>query len=106
MNSKIEIFTSILERNFGNDKAQILNVIHAHLNDKAESTSLDVVYLNRGETREDHKEFKTDEMGVVLRYKILVKDLAIFEVLYNTGSSIEVIPFEEFKVQPGAKRMV
>ena len=80
--------------------------MHVHLNDKAESTSLDVVYLNRGETREDHIEFKTDEMGVVLRYKILVKDLAIFEVLYNTGSSIEVIPFEEFKVQPGAKRMV
>ena len=36
-------------------------------------------------------------MGIVLRYKILVKDLAIFEVLYNTGNSIEVIPFEEIK---------
>lgn len=32
-------------------------------------------------------------MGVELRYKILVRDLAIFEVLYNTGNSIEVVPF-------------
>ena len=45
-------------------------------------------------------------MGIILRYKILVKDLAIFEVLYNTGNSIEVIPFQEIKLQAGEKRMI
>ena len=106
LNSKIQIYTSLLEKDFGNDRAEILNVIHVHLNDKGESATLDVVYLNRGETRENHMEFKTDEMGLVLRYRILVKDLAIHEVLYNTGSSIESIPFEEFKLQPSEKRII
>lgn len=54
LNSKVEIFTTVVEKAFGNDLAKILNVIHVHLNDKADSTSLDVVYLNKGETREDH----------------------------------------------------
>ena len=69
-------------------------------------TSLDVVYLKKGETRENHMEFVEDEMGVMLRYKILVKNLTIFEILYNTGSSIEVIPFEEIRLQTGEKYTV
>ena len=54
--------------------------------------------MKRGETRDNHKEFKVDEMGQVLRYKILVRNFAIHEILYNTGSSIESIPFEEIRV--------
>ena len=62
--------------------------------------------MKRGETRDNHKEFKVDEMGQVLRYKILVRNFAIHEILYNTGSSIESIPFEEIRVQTGEKFMI
>ena len=48
-------------------------------------------------------EFTTDEMGILLRYKILVKNLTIHEILYNTGSSIEVVPFQEFRFEVGGK---
>jgi len=39
------------------------------------------------------EEFKTDETGQKLRYKILVKDDQVFAVLYNTGKTIDRIPF-------------
>ena len=55
--------------------------------------SLDTVYMEGDETKEDHLEFKTDAAGVELRYKILIKDMVIVHMLYNTGSSIEEIPF-------------
>lgn len=45
-------------------------------------------------------------MGQTLRYKILVKNLSIHEVLYNTGSSVEVIPFEEIRLEVGEKYLV
>jgi len=67
----------------------------------SEYTSLEVVYLKRGETRQNHLVFKVDEMGVQRRYKLLVKNLTIFEILYNTGSSIEVVPFEEVRFEIG-----
>ena len=87
------VYTTLLEKAFGNDIAEILNIIHVHLSDMSDFTSLDVVYLKKGETKENHMEFKEDEMGVMLRYKILVKNLTISEILYNTGSSVEVIPY-------------
>lgn len=37
----------------------------------------------------------------MLRYKILVKNLTIFDILYNTGSSIESVPFEEVRYEVG-----
>ena len=45
--------------------------------------------------------FKEDLHGRVLRYKILVRDLAIRQILYNTGKSVEKIPFEEFRIHEG-----
>lgn len=69
-------------------------------------TSIDVIYLKKGETRDQHMEFGVDEMGTILRYKILVKNLAVHEILYNTGSSIEVVPFEEIRYEIGAKYVV
>lgn len=45
-------------------------------------------------------------MGTVLRYKILVKNLTIFEILYNTGSSVEVVPFEEIRFTAGEKYLI
>lgn len=106
MGSRVQVYTNLLERSFGNDTAEILNIIHIHLSDMSDFTSIDVVYLKKGETRDQHQEFGVDEMGVTLRYKILVKNLTIFEILYNTGSSIEVVPFEEIRFTTGEKYVV
>ena len=106
LGSRINVYTTLIQQPFGNDTAEILNIIMITLNDMSESTSLDVVYLKRGETRQNHLEFTTDEMGVLLRYRILVKNLAIHEILYNTGSSVEVVPFQEFRYEVGGKYVV
>lgn len=37
-------------------------------------------------------------MGRKLRYKILVHNFSIVEVLYNTGATIEKMPFTENKL--------
>jgi len=103
---RVKVYTTLIQRPFGNDVAEILNIIHIHLQDLSEFTSLDVVYLKKGETKQDHLEFKVDEMGVMLRYKILVKNLTIFDILYNTGSSIESVPFEEVRFEVGEKYTV
>ena len=48
---------------------------------------------------QDFEEFKKDVTGSILRYKILVKDMKIFTILYNAGNKqIEEIPFEEIRV--------
>ena len=86
--------------------AEILNIIHIHLSDTSDHTSIDVVYLKKGETRDQHTEFGVDEMGTILRYRILVKNLTIFEILYNTGSSVETIPFEEIRFTVGEKYLI
>mmetsp|Transcript_21412 Transcript_21412/g.25124 ORF Transcript_21412/g.25124 Transcript_21412/m.25124 type:complete len:214 (-) Transcript_21412:806-1447(-) len=93
MGSRVSVYTTLIQKPFGNDIAEILNIIHVHLSDMSDFTSIDVVYLKKGETRDQHMEFGTDEMGTILRYKILVKNLAVHEILYNTGSSVEVVPF-------------
>ena len=93
MGSRVTVFTSLIQKPFGNDIAEILNIIHIHLSDMSDYTSLDVVYLKKGETRQQHMEFGVDEMGTVLRYRLLIKNLAVHEILYNTGNSVEVVPF-------------
>ena len=106
MGSRVTVYTTLIQRPFGNDTAEILNLIHVHLSDMSDFTSIDVIYLKKGETRDNHSEFGVDEMGTILRYKILVKNLAVHEILYNTGSSIEVVPFEEIRFEIGAKYVV
>ena len=53
------------------------------------------------EELEEYTEFKKDIHGRPLRYKVLVRDLAIKQILYNTGNSVEKIPFEEFRLSVG-----
>jgi hypothetical protein len=56
---------------------------------------------NQTERYEEYMEFKNDIHGRPLRYKVLVRDMAVARIMYNTGSSIETCPFEEFRVQEG-----
>ncbi len=52
MGSRIQVYTNLIQRPFGNDTAEILNIIHIHLSDMSDFTSIDVVYLKKGETRD------------------------------------------------------
>ena len=68
----------------------IFNIVHMHLNDGSEDTTVDVEYASFVGVLDLRKcNFGTDKMGRKLRYKIMVKDMKIFAVLYNTGASIE-----------------
>ena len=77
----------------------VLNVFHIILNDMSEQVPIEAVSLGEDETPEDHMKFATDAMGVTLRYKILVKNMEILRVLYNTGSGVEALKFREVRVK-------
>ena len=51
----------------------MLNIIHAHINDMSEAVTLEVEYMADEQTEADFQEFKKDEAGLMLRYRILVK---------------------------------
>ena len=72
----------------------MLNIVHVHVNDMSEQVTLEVAYMGDGETLASYREFDVDVTGRVLRYKVLVRDQAIFRVLYNQGNgSIIEVPF-------------
>lgn len=77
---------------------QVYNIIHCHINDMSDSVPIATEYLAADETPQDYMKFDTDSAGQVLRYKILIKDHQILTVLYNSGASIEEIPFKEVKI--------
>ena len=88
------------------DAVEMLNIVHVHLNDSSEDVTIDVTYMEKGAKVDDFKQFGQDAAGRVLRYKILVKDMKIFHVLYNTGDSVEDVPFREFRVNRKQKVVV
>merc|ERR1712048_1482289 len=94
VNSIIQIWTHQF-------KPQILNILHMHVNDTSDEVSLDVRYVMPEEKEKIEKDNFTDEKfdndvsGRPLRYKILVHNMTIWAVLYNTGSSIENLKFKE-----------
>ena len=55
-------------------------------------------YLSNSDSISDYLEFKTDSAGQVLRYKILIQNHRILTVLYNSGASVDEIPFSETKL--------
>jgi len=67
MSIPITIYYSILEED-------IFNLLHLHLSEQAEQTTLSLEYMIEGTTIEDYKQFEKDAMGNTLYYKILVKD--------------------------------
>lgn len=52
----------------------LFNILHVHVNDTSEEVVLEVDYMADDQTLEDFKEFKVDQAGRVLRYRVLVKD--------------------------------
>lgn len=77
----------------------MLNIIHCHLNDKDEEVSIETVHMKVVRKSEQEKpiddkayepymEFKNDMMGKPLKYKIMVRDLVVQKILYNTGNSV------------------
>ena len=77
--------------------ASVLNVVHCHLNDMADEVWIATVYMNQ-EAVDSHKEFTADASGGMLHYKILIRNQAIETVLYNTGSEVTEVPFNEHKL--------
>ena len=90
-NSVFEVWTNEV-----NDK--VYNIIHCHINDMSDSVPIATEYLSEEESIQDFMEFDTDSAGQILRYKILIQDHRILTVLYNSGASIEEIPFKETKL--------
>jgi hypothetical protein len=50
------------------------------------------------QTRDDFLKFDKDSSGQVLRFRVLVKERNIVMILYNSGSEIIDLAFEEIKV--------
>lgn len=90
-NSVFEVWTNEV-----NEK--VYNIIHCHINDMSDSVPIATEYLAEGESIQDYMNFDTDSAGQVLRYKILIQNRRILTVLYNSGASIEEIPFKEIKL--------
>lgn len=78
-----------------NHNGKIFNIIHIHVNDTSDQVPIDVQYLETHDYAKRDIEFGKDAMGVPLRYKILVHDWKIRDVIYNNGETHEVIAFEE-----------
>ena len=54
LGSKMQVYTNLVRKAFGNATAEILNIIQIILNDMGDDATVDVVYLKHYETREDH----------------------------------------------------
>jgi hypothetical protein len=82
----IKIYYSILE-------GDIFNLIHIHFSESMNQTTMSLEIMKENEKVDDFKTFKTDAIGNVLYYKILVKKMKIVAVLYNNGSTAEILQF-------------
>lgn len=71
----------------------MLNIVHIHLNDVSDQVTVAVDYIPEGQNLSDFNKFDVDVTGQPLRYKILVRSMKIFSILYNTGKGIEEVPF-------------
>lgn len=68
----------------------------------SDSVTVDVRYMGDGEKVALYHDFDKDAAGLMMRYKILVRDQKIYSVLYNQGSGIITeIPFKEYSFKVG-----
>jgi len=83
---------------------EVFNIIHLHIDDTNHNLPIDVVYLDDDcETiPEDKLQFTSDQMGVMLRYKLFIKQGKIFRLVYNEGEGLhKEVQFEEEPFQIG-----
>lgn len=87
LGSLMRLYSSIHEHyeKPSSDAVKMLNILHIHLNDQSDEVTVDVSYMAEGQTIKDFYEFGNDATGRPLRYKVLVSDMKIKHVLYNTG---------------------
>ena len=101
------VFTDVVKLWTHLFKPSILNILHMHVNDTSEEVSLDVRCIMPGEEENTLKDdysnetFDLDATGRPLRFKILVHNMKIWAVLYNTGNSIEKLKFQEIRISNG-----
>lgn len=74
---------------------QVFNIAHLHLNDTSDEVPIDVQYLAQSQYSLKDIAFAKDLSGQPLRYKILVCDWKIRDILYNSGSTVEAVAFQE-----------
>lgn len=68
----------------------------------SDEVTVDVTYMQDEEGVHNYNQkFEVDVTGQTLRYKILVKDMKVHTILYNTGQKIEEVPFEEVRYSVG-----
>lgn len=77
---------------------KVFNIVHMHVNDTSDEVPIDVQYLDSWAYDIENIPFGTDVTGAKLRYKFLVYDFKIRDVLYNSGKVIESIKFEEHPI--------
>jgi len=97
----IKVFTQLLTRMHGTQEVQILNIFCIHFSSFKDEITFDTVYLEAGETEDDHMEFKQDTTGRQLDYKILIKDLSVYMVLYNSGEHVTEVQSVEARYLVG-----
>jgi hypothetical protein len=79
--------------------ADMLNIVHIHINDMSDFVTVEVCTMGDGEPLSHYNEFNNDASGKPLRYKVLVRDMKINHVLYNQGNdNIVEVPFNEVRV--------
>ena len=102
----MDIYTNIHTADWGKTEVNLLNIYHLTFNTFGEETSVEPIYLEDGETMADHMEFKKDASGMMLNYKILVKDNSIDSILHNNDGQINEVPFNEHRLGIGSKIVV
>ena len=99
----LSIYTNLVKKVHADVEVELLNVLHIHFNNTNDDISIDSVYMDEGQTKNDHMEFANDVHGFPLRYKVLINNMAVNTILYNNGQCIEEIPFEEIRMEIGDK---
>ena len=90
-NSVVKLWTQ-------NHTQKLFNIAHMHLNDTSDEIPIDVEYLTSYSYDLRQIPFNKDISGQPLKYKILVFNWKIRDVLYNNGKVVEPIAYEEHTI--------